>query len=272
MKPRSCIAHISDLHFGREDPNVADALLKDIVMQNPDLVVVSGDLTQRARSREFQKAADYLRQLPMPILVVPGNHDVPLHNIARRLLRPWQRYQTHIAEDLGPQFATADLAVLGINTASRYTWKSGVIKAGHLREIERFFAAHQSACKILVSHHPLLAEFSAGKKHTWRSGKLREILCHYHIDIVLSGHLHQSYSASAHIERLDNSHACVTIQAGTALSTRQRLETNAYNLLRFQEDCLNVKIRIYKENQFVSGSSLNFVRQNICWKNADRSP
>jgi 3',5'-cyclic AMP phosphodiesterase CpdA len=96
------ILHVSDLHFGRIDPATLDPLRKTAERLKPDLVVVSGDLTQRARAWQFREARDYLATLPKPQLVVPGNHDVPLYDVVSRFLRPLSNYRRYISEDLEP--------------------------------------------------------------------------------------------------------------------------------------------------------------------------
>ncbi len=103
------IVHLSDLHFGRIDPAVCRALAEDVSALNPDLVVVSGDLTQRAREHEFEEARVFLKSLPLPQLVVPGNHDVPLYNFVARFLRPLTRYQRYITSDLKPFYADTEM-------------------------------------------------------------------------------------------------------------------------------------------------------------------
>ncbi len=94
------IAHISDLHFGTEDPMVATGLLEDLADYQPDLAAVSGDLTQRARHSEFIAARNYLAQIAAPKIIVPGNHDIPLYNILRRWLAPLQNYHETITRDM----------------------------------------------------------------------------------------------------------------------------------------------------------------------------
>ncbi|HEY0413229.1 MAG TPA: metallophosphoesterase, partial [Allosphingosinicella sp.] len=113
------IAHLSDIHFGAHDPKVvagAEAWLRD---QRPDLVIVSGDLTQRARIGQFRQARAWLERLRAAghrLLVIPGNHDVPLYDVARRFAAPLRRYKHYIAHDLCPWFEDEHVAVLGINT------------------------------------------------------------------------------------------------------------------------------------------------------------
>src|SRR5882672_7941733 len=121
------IVHLSDIHFGRVDAAVVGPLIETINQIAPDVVAVSGDLTQRARSRQFIEARAFLDELPKPQIVVPGNHDVPLHNVFTRFARPLAKYRRYINEDLRPFYHDEELAVLGVNTARSLTIKGGRI-------------------------------------------------------------------------------------------------------------------------------------------------
>src|SRR5205085_1963266 len=116
------IAHISDLHFGRVDPPVAEALVTDLHAQKPDVLVVSGDFTQRARASQYAEAADYLKRLPTPQLVVPGNHDIPLYDVIRRFFFPLSFYRKYISQDLRPLYRDDQVLITGINTARPFTF------------------------------------------------------------------------------------------------------------------------------------------------------
>src|SRR5213593_2266921 len=121
------LVHLSDLHFGRVDEQIIEPLISAVTQINPDLVAVSGDLTQRARSQQFREARAFLDALPQPQIVVPGNHDVPLHNVFSRFLQPLAKYRRYISEDLQPFFQDEEIAVLGVNTARSLTLKGGRI-------------------------------------------------------------------------------------------------------------------------------------------------
>src|SRR6267143_7245922 len=105
------LVHLSDLHFGRVDERLIDPLISAVTEINPDLVAVSGDLTQRARSHQFREARAFLDALPQPQIVVPGNHDVPLHNLFTRFLQPLYKYRRYITNDLQPFFTDEEIAV-----------------------------------------------------------------------------------------------------------------------------------------------------------------
>src|SRR5438045_7094277 len=121
------IIHLSDVHFGTVDPGAADLVVEKINELSPDVVVVSGDLTQRARSSEFKAARAFLDRLPSPQIVVPGNHDIPLYNAFDRFFRGLDKFQRYITPDLTPTFFDEELAIVGVNTA-----RSMVIKGGRI--------------------------------------------------------------------------------------------------------------------------------------------
>ena len=153
------IAHISDLHFGRIDPPVADGLVEDLRRCTPSLLVVSGDFTQRAGHRQYAQAARYLKRLPMPQLVVPGNHDVPAYNIISRMFFPLRRYRDHIAADLNPVYQDEEMLVVGVNTARGFTQKSRAgIRQSQMAEIRygNLSEAPPGLMKVLVTHHPFI--------------------------------------------------------------------------------------------------------------------
>ena len=119
------LVHLSDLHFGRVDYAVVEPLVETIQQIGPGAVVVSGDLTQRARSEQFREARTFLNRLPSPQIIVPGNHDVPLHNAYARFFQALEKYKRYITNDLEPFYADEEVAILGLNTARSLTIKYG---------------------------------------------------------------------------------------------------------------------------------------------------
>src|SRR6185436_473271 len=149
------IVHLSDIHFGRVNAVVIPSLIETITRINPDLVAVSGDLTQRARATQFAEARAFLDRLPKPQIVVPGNHDVPLHNVLARFAQPLSKYRRYITEDLRPFYHDEEIAVLGVNTARSLTFKGGRINKAQIAWMqERFSAIGSEVAKIVVTHHP----------------------------------------------------------------------------------------------------------------------
>lgn len=248
------VAHLSDLHFGRTDAAVVAGLLDDLHAEQPDLIVISGDFTQRARGREFRAAFRFLRRLPAaPILSVPGNHDVPPADLLLRFIAPFARYRRWISDELCPFVETDEIAVLGINTARRarlgLNWAEGSISRAQIDLVQRRFAAVDPAkLRILVAHHPFVAPPEA--PHTTvarRAGRALPVFNEIGIDLLLAGHLHRGWSvkAAAHIE-----HALLVVQAATATSTRLRDEPNSYNVLLLEPERIGVRVRAWHGHRF----------------------
>ena len=119
------LIHISDLHFGRDRPELMRPLLAALNDLAPDVVAISGDLTQRARASQFRAARTFIDHIEAPVLCVPGNHDLPVHRPFRRFFRPFSNYRKHISPDLSPAWMSPDLALIGINTMSPWRWQTG---------------------------------------------------------------------------------------------------------------------------------------------------
>jgi 3',5'-cyclic AMP phosphodiesterase CpdA len=223
------ILHLSDLHFGRTRPDLLDPLVALAADLAPDLVAISGDLTQRARRSQFVEAARFLDRLRSPWLAVPGNHDVSLDNMMIRLLDPWGRYRSLIHHDLCPRHGDEELTVVGLNTVNRYAHQAGRIGRSQLRAIARSHHATPEKTLVVVMHHPPEHPVGSTKRLMSHSGKGVEALVRAGADIVLSGHLH-----NAHVAPLTAAPGILLVQAGTGLSTRLRNEPNTLNLLTIE--------------------------------------
>src|SRR5438128_10785968 len=155
------IVQLSDLHFGADDEQLVEAVEWQVDQLKPDLIVISGDFTQRARTEQFRQACEFLeglRERGHEVLGVPGNHDVPLYDVLRRFLSPLTRYRRFIDETLCPFIELPGVAVLGINTARSTTFKDGRINADQVEFIrETFSRTPPETVRILVTHHPLFA-------------------------------------------------------------------------------------------------------------------
>ncbi len=186
------IVQISDTHFGRINYDVIEHLREAVIASKPDLLVVSGDLTQRARSHEFQEARKFLDSLPKPQIVVPGNHDVPLHNIFTRFFSPLKKYKKFITDDLRPFYADEEIAVMGINTARSLTVKGGRINEGQVAAIrERFCGLTDSVLKAVVTHHPFdVPEGFDEGDIVGRSRMAMQFVAECGVDLFLAGHIH----------------------------------------------------------------------------------
>jgi 3',5'-cyclic AMP phosphodiesterase CpdA len=238
------IAQISDLHFGRHDTAVVEALLASLGEQAPDLVAVCGDLTQRARQVEFIEARRFLDRIVQPKLVVPGNHDVPLYGLHRRLLAPFAKYDRHIASaGVGAFFSDGDIAVLGLNTARRLTFKNGRVSHEQMAEIRTAFAhAPASVTKVVVTHHPLgVPTGAAPVELAGRSVLALQAIAVSGVHLLLSGHHHHAASGGIDVETALHGSVLI-VHAGTATSSRVRGEGNTYNMLSIDGRALTVSV------------------------------
>ena len=146
------IVHLSDLHFGRVDPAVLEPLRRLLLELRPHLVVVSGDLTQRARKSQFREAVAYLDTLPKPQLVVPGNHDIPLYNVFKRFLAPLANYRGTVSRDVEPDYFDDEMAVVGVNTARSLVFKGGRINEEQAEEVRAKLCGQPEGEFRLVEH------------------------------------------------------------------------------------------------------------------------
>ena len=199
----------------------------------PDLVAVSGDLTQRAPPRQFQQARAFLEQLPFPLLVVPGNHDVPLYNIAARFLNPYGGYRRYIARSRAGLRRRRELIVVGLNSARPSRSGGGRLNAAQVaRAAARLRSAPPDAVRIVVTHHPFDLPEGHGDEHLiGRSDMAMQQLAAAGADLFLAGHLHVSHVGRSAERYQIAGHSALVVQAGT-LSTRGRGELNTFNVLR----------------------------------------
>lgn len=226
------ILHLSDLHFGSINDG-ALAALEAFVKSTPiDVTVVSGDLTQRARRSEFEAAAAFVSKLPSPRLLVPGNHDIPLFNLVKRFVSRLSRYQRYITPELRPVIDTPDLVIAGVSTAHSMTIKDGRITHSQIKHLKSVFESAKDKIKILVTHHPLhLLQNTTNSRVASRARFALEVLRHCKIDLMLSGHYHQTGIGVGEIHQ-ESSLPSILVQAGTTFSNRLRGENNAFNLIR----------------------------------------
>jgi predicted MPP superfamily phosphohydrolase len=235
------LAHLSDLHFDRVDQGVLEALRRRVRALAPDLVVISGDLTQRARAHQFRAARAFLDSLPKPQVVVPGNHDVPLYNVLARFLAPLAGYRCVIAGDVEPGFVDDEIAVLGINTARSFVFKGGRVSQSQLGRLQG------ERTRIVVSHHPSAA---------------LERLADCGVDVFVSGHHHATRTAHRRIGRM----SVLIVEAGTATSQRTREEPNAFNLLRVAPGRIEVDHYTLRGGNFMRSAAEAFARQREGWR------
>jgi 3',5'-cyclic AMP phosphodiesterase CpdA len=237
------IVHLSDFHFGRVQPRVITPMIEAIARIAPNLVAVSGDLTQRARATQFRDARAFLDRLPTPQIVVPGNHDVPLHNVAARFLQPLSGFRRYITDDLRPFYLDGEIAVLGVNTARSLTIKRGRVNEAQIAWMtERFSGCPPGIVKIVVTHHPFDVPDGRDERNlVGRAHLAMNALAQSGADVFLAGHLHVSHTSHS-VTRYDiTGHSALLVQAGTAASDRGRGEANSFNVLRVDRPAIAIE-------------------------------
>lgn len=265
------LVHISDLHFGRADPPVIEALRTSLQRLHPDLVIISGDLTQRAKTRQFMAARRFLDKLALPCLVVPGNHDISAFNLAERFLYPWKKWQRIVHHSLADTVHLDSCSVAGINTVRRwgslFDWTRGRINREQLDSIRKEFQAlPESQLRILVAHHPFwLPEAQKHRKLIGRRDKALPLFEKWGIDIILSGHVHLPYTQV--MEGVIISHA------GTVISTRLVSDQpNSFSLIQGDREHLDILTMNWNGTGFQRQRKDSFVRSASNWRRAFSPP
>lgn len=268
------IAHLSDIHFGANDQRIVDAATAWLEKRRPDLVVISGDFTQRARVKQFKAASAWLNRLKaagLKTLVVPGNHDIPLYDVFRRFAAPLDRYKHYIDHELCPFYEDREVAILGINTARSLTIKDGRINHDQMDMVRRRFAkVDTDKTRILVTHHPLFA------MPIGRGGELSEAVGQHDdailaakdagVHVALAGHFHRTYAESAR-KMVEHAGGALVIQAGTATSTRLRNdEPQSFNWLHVRKNNeVELQVIVWDGSAFRRASHIDYCRKDDAW-------
>jgi 3',5'-cyclic AMP phosphodiesterase CpdA len=268
------IAHLSDIHFGANDPKVVAGANAWLQEQQPDLVIVSGDFTQRARRVQFEQASAWLNRLRADghtILAVPGNHDIPLYDVARRFAAPLRRYKRWISNELCPWFEDDHVAVLGMNTARSLTIKSGRLNREQMAMIEeRFARVAPDKTRILVTHHPLYAmpigDGSELSEAVGRHDDAVRAVCRAGVHIALAGHFHRTYAAAAR-KMVETAGGALVIQAGTATSVRLRNdELQSFNWIHaHRNNDIELQVVAWDGHGFRRGNHVRFAYDGENW-------
>jgi 3',5'-cyclic AMP phosphodiesterase CpdA len=266
------IIHMSDLHFGAHDPRIVAAVVSEIAAIAPDLVIVSGDFTQRAKTEQFQEACRFLTELRdagHEVLGVPGNHDVPLYDVLRRFLSPLTRYRRFIDDELCPSFDLPGTAVLGVNTARSATIKDGRISREQIDMVRDHFAkVPEGTVKVLVTHHPLFALPVDDSGELGRALGRQELAIDavndMGVDLLLAGHNHRA-SVNRARDLVTRAGGALVVQAGTATSVRTREEEQSFNVLEVDGDSVSISLMQWTGESFEAAQPTKFRRLAEGW-------
>lgn len=270
------IAQISDLHFGRHDPRVSEDLLASLHEAAPDLVVISGDVTQRARPAEFEAARRFLDRMHTSKLMVPGNHDMPLYDLLRRWRAPLDRYRrlTERAGSILESYGDEQVVIAGLDTTRRWSALRGGISSPQVEAVRRRFdAAPRDNLRLLVTHHPLgRPQGSTFIRLARRAEVSHGPLASLPVDVLMSGHGHRAASGPG-ADQVGATHiggggAVLVVHAGTAISVRTRGgERNSFNLMRVERPRLSVEVLEWRAGHgFQQVRATEFVLSDGRWR------
>ncbi len=234
--------HVSDIHFGLEDRDALDRFAADVAVQRPDAVLCTGDLTMRARHREYAAAADYLGALPVPVTVELGNHDMPYFNPFERMFHPFRRYRKLEAAVAGkPELPGIGLTSLRTSAAAqwRMNWSKGSVAQADLDEALRGLASQSGKrLRLVTCHHPLIEADTEATASTRGGNQALAALARAGADAVLSGHVHDAFD-----KQIEADGRTIRIIGAGTLSRRLRASAPGYNRLEWSEEAgLSVRV------------------------------
>lgn len=267
------LLHLSDPHFGAADPAVAETFLKRARELAPDLTLLSGDLTMRARRGELAAARKFVAALPEPRLLIPGNHDIPaLNQPFERFVHPFRRYQDTFGGSLEPEYQVPGLHVVGLNSTRAFgfhaDWSEGRLHAGQLQLAELRFQNGPPALRVLMLHHPLLAPEGHGRAVVHPLAGLLAMVGRQQVDLVLCGHFHRSHLATF---GADESWHAIVSQAATVCSTRLQGEPQGFHEIRVSGTSIEIVRYRLLSGRFVEESVHSFSRGPAGWRAAPGS-
>lgn len=258
------VLHISDPHFGTERPLVVKALERLAHAHTPNLLILSGDITQRARAHEFKAAFAFVDRLAIPSrVVIAGNHDIPLFDVATRIFRPYARYRRAFGPELEPLYDMPELLVIAVRTTRRYRHIEGEVSRVQIERVaQRLKQAATNQLRIVVTHQPVYVTHAVDREHLLRG--------HQHaisswaeagVDLILGGHIHRPFTCALHEQFADLPRRVWAVQAGTAVSSRIRHDSNnSINLIRYGFD--EAPLRCVVERWDYSNETDDFVLIN----------
>lgn len=267
------IIHLSDIHFGRADPRAIEAFERWCRQSPADLVVVSGDLTQRARRWQFEAAMAFLKRIDHPWLIVPGNHDIPLDSPLERFFSPTARFRRYASSNLTPTWQNDHVSIVGLCTARPIALRprlftEGAVSKHQLDRVARQFEQNDRPIRIVVQHHPPV--LSPGEYHTmvarhigWRS--TIRAYASMRVDLILYGHLHLHQIEHSESHLLEAGRRMLCVMAGSALSTRLHSEPNGFNRISIDGERCAVESISLEEGGFLCKAIRRYQRDAGGW-------
>jgi 3',5'-cyclic AMP phosphodiesterase CpdA len=266
------IVHLSDLHFNLIEEALLSPLIEAVHSIAPDLLAVSGDLTQHADTDEFRAANAFIRQLPGKLIVVPGNHDMSFYNPWRRATQRLKPFRALVTNDPEPFYRDEEIAVLGLNTARISHLRDGRIRDWQVRRIEaRMASAPDTVIRVLVTHHPFdLPSVFPNEELVGRGRHYmpRVLRC---IDVLLAGHMHVSHAGPTAQRFRIGENSAVFVQAGTALSTRLRTEHNSFQVIRTAPGVIETEQWLAQGHVFEPKERCVFRKEDSGWTPSKRN-
>ncbi|NNE57271.1 MAG: metallophosphoesterase [Hellea sp.] len=245
------IIQFADVHFGVEDREAMAVLAQTVESLKPDVTVICGDITQHGGTDEFKAARDWIKRLPCPKVLTPGNHDTPMYGLLHRFFDPFGRYKRYIAPLGDPHFTDENVSIVPLTTARGWQlktdWSLGIVDMEDLDlAINQLNGAAGSTVKMISVHHPLIyPPVSPLQKETERGGEALKRLSEANIDVVLSGHVHAPFV----LERQPDETEIMSIGAGT-LSVRRRDRPASFNHIVIDQEMINVTEVFWQDGKF----------------------
>ncbi len=240
------IAHISDLHFGNNNKSILDTFIIEMKRIKPDFIIVSGDLTQRAKSYQFREFRKFIDKIPFKIFFVPGNHDIPFWNPVTRILNPFSQYKRFVNNNTRFIWENNNIRIMGLNSVNPFRVKTGDLSSTDLNFIKTHFSSDYSKVNLLFFHHN--AKYLKGFHKPIKSNQaLIDVLRQSAIHIVCTGHLHY-----AHVSTINKTNhlPCLLLHAGSLSCLRSKDNRNSYFLLNIKQFQCAITLRVFEHGIF----------------------
>ncbi len=245
------ILHVSDIHAGRPfRPDLAELVHVEADELKPDVIVVSGDLVQHEYVDQYQRARRWLDGFKQPLIVIPGNHDVPFRNPIDRFLRPMEKFRTYVEPNPYPFFYQGDLAVLGVNSTRSFTIKGGKLDQEDLDQVrEKLKGLPPSVCRVVTAHHHFAPPPGFGSQSVIANAKQAiAVMEECDVDLILSGHMHVAYIGNTLDFYPTSRRGIIIVQCGTTTSARgkgRERGKNSYNVIRIHDKHISITQHLY---------------------------